>query len=278
MRFRLFLIGLITLVSLPAFAQIDPSGEWNPRFHEDQPERLAGPEIGDYLGLPINDAARLRGDSWDASLLTLPEHQCKPHPADYSPRGPANLRIWKEVDKESQETIAYHTHISWQAPERTIWMDGRPHPPDYAAHTWQGFSTGKWEGDVLTVTTTHLKTGWIRRNGIPRSDRAVLTEHWIRHGDYLTLVSIITDPAYLTEPFIRTTNWILDPRQQIAPYPCGAVVEVERPKGSVPHHLPGTNTFLDEFPKRFSLPEVAARGGAETMYPEFQQKMKASGK
>jgi hypothetical protein len=264
------------VVSLPLFAQIDPSGEWNPRFHEDNPERLAGPEIGDYLGLPINDAARLRGDSWDASILTLPEHQCKPHPADYSPRGPANLRIWKEVDKESQQTIAFHTHISWQAPERTIWMDGRSHPPDYAAHTWQGFSTGKWEGDILTVTTTHLKTGWIRRNGIPRSDRAVLTEHWIRHGDYLTLVSIITDPAYLTEPFIRTTNWILDPRQQIAPYPCASVVEVERPKGSIPHHLPGTNTFLSEFPKRFNLPEAAARGGAETMYPEFQEKIKAA--
>src|SRR5881296_1620244 len=78
---------------------LDLSGEWAPRFHEDQPERIPGPEIGDYLGLPINDAARLRADSWDASLLTLPEHQCKPHPADYSPRGPANLRITKEVDK-----------------------------------------------------------------------------------------------------------------------------------------------------------------------------------
>ena len=68
------------------------------------------------------------------------------------------------MDKDSQQLIAFHTHISWQAPERTIWMDGRDHPPDYVPHTWQGFSTGKWEGDVLTVTTTHLKTGWIRRN------------------------------------------------------------------------------------------------------------------
>ena len=101
-------------------------------------------------------------------------------------RGPANLRIWKEVDTDTQQIIAYHTHISWQAPERTIWMDGRPHPPEYAPHTWQGFSTGKWEGDMLTVTTTHLKNGWIRRNGIPRSDRATVTEHWIRHGDHLT--------------------------------------------------------------------------------------------
>jgi len=279
MRFALIVtLSLVTtiLLSVPALAQMDPSGEWAPRFHEDQPERLAGPDIGDYLGLPINDAARLRGDSWDASLLTLPEHQCKPHPADYSPRGPANLRIWKEVDKDSQQLIAYHTHISWQAPERTIWMDGREHPPEYAAHTWQGFSTGQWEGDTLTVTTTHLKTGWIRRNGIPRSDRATLVEHWVRHGDYLMLVSIVTDPVYLTEPFIRTSNWVLDPRQQIAPYPCEAVVEVERPKGTIPHHLPGTNTFLGEFPKKYGVPEVAARGGAETMYPEFQSKMKTA--
>jgi hypothetical protein len=262
---------LILLLSAPAFAQMDPSGEWAPRFHEDQPERIPGPEIGDYLGLPINDAARMRADIWDASILTLPEHQCKPHPADYGPRGPANLRIWKEVDQESQQLIAYHTHISWQAPERTIWMDGRPHPPEYAAHTWQGFSTGKWEGDVLTVYTTHLKIGWIRRNGIPRSDKATLTEHWIRHDDLLTLVSIVTDPAYLTEPFIRTTDWVLDPRQVIAPYPCEPVTEVVRAPGVVPNFLPGTNRFLGEFPAKHGISPAAARGGAETMYPEYQQ-------
>jgi len=80
---RVSLAGVLmaaTLVTVPAFAQIDPSGEWAPVFHEDQPERIPGPEIGDYLGLPITDTARLRADTWDASLLTLPEHQCKPHP------------------------------------------------------------------------------------------------------------------------------------------------------------------------------------------------------
>src|SRR5207302_1865937 len=120
MKFRLIVALVIAFLGVPAFAQVDPSGEWAPRFHEDQPERIPGPEIGDYLGLPINDAARLRGDSWDASLLTLPEHQCKPHPADYSPRGPANLRMWKEIDKDTQQLVAYHTHISWQAPEREL--------------------------------------------------------------------------------------------------------------------------------------------------------------
>lgn len=264
----------ITLAGLPAWAQLDPSGEWAPLFHEDFPERIPGPEIGDYLGLPINDAARLRGDTWDASLLTLPEHQCKPHPSDYAWRGPANLRVWKDVDRETQKLIAFHTHISWQAPERTIWMDGRPHPPDYAAHTWQGFSTGKFEGDMLTITTTHLKNGWIRRNGIPRSDRATVTEHLIRHGNYMTVVVVINDPVYLTEPFVRTTDFEYDARQEIAPYPCEAVTEVIRPKGTVPSHLPGKNLFLDEFPERFGLPVEPTRGGAETMYPEYMLKLK----
>jgi hypothetical protein len=266
---------LAIVLATPAVAQLDPSGEWAPLFHEDQPERIPGPEIGDYLGLPINAASRLRADTWDASLLTLPEHQCKPHPSDYAWRGPANLRVWKEVDRESQQLIAYHTHISWEAPERTIWMDGRPHPPDYAAHTWQGFSTGKFEGDMLTVTTTHLKNGWIRRNGVPRSDRATVTEHIIRHGDFLTVAVIINDPVYLTEPFIRTTDFQADARQVIAPYPCEAVVEVVRPKGSVPSHLPNTNHFIDEFPATYGLPAEAARGGAETMYPEYRLKMKS---
>jgi len=272
LRTRCFL-PILLLAGIPAPAQTDPAGEWSPRYHEDQPERRPGPEIGDYLGLPITNAARLRGDAWDASLLTVPEHQCKPHPSDYSPRGPAELRISKEIDRDTQQLIAYHTHISWEAPERTIWMDGRPHPPANAAHTWQGFSTGKWEGDMLTITTTHLKIGWIRRNGIPRSDRATVVEHWMRHENYLTWMVIITDPVYLTEPFVRTTDFVLDPDQQIAPYPCEVVVEIERPRGAIPHHLPGTNPFLNEFADKHDLPRIAARGGAETMYPEFIQRM-----
>jgi hypothetical protein len=273
---KIAILSLALTLGIPAFAQVDLSGEWAPKFHEDQPERIPGPEIGDYLGIPINDAARLRADSWDASLLTLPENQCRPHPADYSSRGPANLRIWKEMDTATQETIAIHTHISWMAPERTIYLDGRPHPPEYAPHTWQGFSTGKWEGDVLTVKTTHLKEGWIRRNGIPRSEKGTFTEHFIRHGNYLTLVTIVNDPAYLTEPFIRSSDFVLDPTQQIAPYPCEPVVEIERPKGAVPHHLPGTNTFLTEFTERHGIPAEAARGGAETMYPEYRLKLTKS--
>jgi hypothetical protein len=275
-RFKIlgFTLLLVGLLSCPVFAQTDPSGEWENRFHEDEPERVPGPEIGDYLGLPINDAARLRGDTWVATLLELPENQCRPHPSDYAWRGPALLRIWKEVDPQTQKLVAYHTHISWQSPEQTIYMDGRPHPPPYAPHTWQGFSTGKWQGDILTVTTDHLKEGWIRRNGIPRSADAVVTTYLLRHENYLTVAVLISDPAYLTEPFIRTTDFVSAPQQQLAPYPCEVVEEIDRPSGVVPNHLPGANPFLNEFPSEYGIPPDAARGGAETMYPEYQIKLK----
>ena len=270
--FQLVLAG--ALLTTPLLADYDLTGEWGARYHEDQLERIPGPELGDYLGLPITDAARLRADSWDASIATLPEWQCRPHPADYGTRGPADLRIWKDVDNQTQQVIAYHTHVQWQAQERTIWMDGRPHPGADAPHTWQGFSTGKWDGNQLTVTTTHLKEGYIRRNGVPRSDRAVLVEHWIRHGDFLTLVSIINDPVYLSEPFMRTTNWVLTLQQAIDPYPCEVAEEIDRPEGAVPHHLPGANAFLSEFADRNHVSREAARGGAQTMYPEYRIAMK----
>jgi hypothetical protein len=262
------------LMAGPAFAQEDPSGEWSPRYHEDQLERIPGPEIGDYLGLPINAAARMRGDSWDATLIELPENQCRPHSSDYEWRGPTQLRIWKEVDPNTQQVIAYHTHASVWAVEQTIYMDGRAHPPADAPHTWEGFSTGKWEGDMLAVTTDHLKENWVRRNGIPRSDLATVSTHIMRHGNYLTVAVIVYDPVYLTEPFIRTTDFVYTPQQNIAPYPCTSVEEVNRPAGYVPHHLPGTNTFLNEFPANYGIPPEAARGGAETMYPEYRLKMK----
>src|SRR4030081_3283961 len=81
-----------------AASGLDFTGEWAPRFYEDQPERVPGPELGDYLGIPINETARLRGDNWQASIQTLDEWQCRPHSGDYIWRGPSQLRITKEVD------------------------------------------------------------------------------------------------------------------------------------------------------------------------------------
>ena len=139
-----------------------------------------------------------------------------------------------------------------------------------------GFSTGKWEGSMLTVYTTHMKDGWIRRNGLPVSDQATLIEHFIRHGNMFTHVSIVTDPVYLTEPLIKTQDFNqVIPEGQNWVYPCSSVVEIERPRGAVPHYLPGENPFLHEYADKFKIPLEAVLGGAETMYPEYQAKLRA---
>jgi hypothetical protein len=278
LRFRnlvpLFAFIAAMILIPPAFAQVDLSGEWGQKVHEDLPERGHGPEIGDYTGLPINDQARARADAWTAEKWTMPEHECEPHPADYAPRGPGSMRIWADMNPLSFDITAWHTELNWMQPLRTIYMDHRPHPSEDAPPTWQGFSTGEWSGDMLKVTTTHLKEGWIRRNGLPRSDRATMTEYYIRHGDYFTLVTMVQDPVYFTEPFVRTSNWILDLGYQPVPSTCIPANEVGHPKGYVAFHMPGENPFLHEYADVFGIPYEAARGGAEQMYPEYIEKLK----
>lgn len=271
---RILLIAASFAVAPLASAQLNLVGYWEPIFHEDMEERIPGPSMGDYLGLPITDAARLRAESWDASLLSVPEHQCKPHPSTYGFRGVGTLRIYEERDEKTQQLMKIHTHIAWQAQHREIWMDGREHPPEYARHTWQGFSTGHFEGDVLVVYTTHLKAGWMRRNGLPLSDQATMTDRFYRHGDILTHVMIIEDPTYLTEPLVKTNGFMLNPAGTMDSYPCETVTEVEHPEGYVPHFLPGRNPFIAEFAEKHNLPLKAAMGGAETALPEFAEEMK----
>ena len=271
--YRVVFTMLVSASANSVYAQADLAGMWAQRFHEELPERGEGPEIGDYTGLPVNDAARLRADSWDASKWTVPERQCEPHPADYAPRGPANLLIGRTVDSVSQEVVSWDVTVNWSLQQRTIFMDGRPHPSPNAQHSWQGFSTGEWDGDMLRVTTTHLKEGWVRRNGLPRSDKATLTEYFIRNQDYLTLVTIVEDPVYLTEPLIRTSDWVLDPGLRIGPFSCIPAIEIERPRGAIYHNLPGTNPFLMEFAERHGIPFEASRGGAHTMYPEYRSEL-----
>jgi cyclase len=262
-----------------AWAQSSLAGNWTSlRTHEDDQDRGPGPDLGDYSGLPINEAARLFADSWDASRLTLQEHQCRVHVAPYIYHGPLNLRIWEEKDPQTQQVIAVKNYISTYEQTRTIWMDGRPHPSPYAPHTFMGFSTGTWDGHTLTVVTTHLKQGWLRRNGVPESDQTTLYERFTRHGRYLQHMVIMTDPVYLAEPMIRTSDFVINEGDGGNwRWPCEYVEEISgRPKGEVPHHLPGTNPFLKEFAERTKAPMAGVRGGAETIYPEYAARLKAS--
>jgi hypothetical protein len=269
------MIGCLLLsVSIAAFGQADFSGNWAPLYHEDYPERIPGPEVGDYMGIPINDAARLRADSYDADRISVvAEYQCRPHGADYSMRGLANMRVDNIIDQDTQRLVAVHTRMNFQEMERTIWLDGRPHPPELAPHSFQGFSTGTWDYNMLNTYTTHLKESYLRRNGLPRSDKATFTEHWIRHGNYLTVTTVITDPAFLTEALVRSQTWVLDPGQQMGKDFCEYVAEIPKPPDVVPNHLPGANPFLHEVADWYGLSYEATRGGAQTLYPEYRTKM-----
>jgi hypothetical protein len=159
------------------------------------------------------------------------EYQCRPHSGDYSMHGLSSLRIWREIDPSNQKLISFRTHTGFMGMERIIWMDGRPHPPEWADHTWQGFSTGTWDGNMLTIVTTHLKPGYTKRNGIPSSDKRTITEHWTMHGNYLTAIVVDDDPVFLSEPLIRSSSWVRDPNQRIGPAFCEPAPEVPHARG-----------------------------------------------
>jgi hypothetical protein len=271
-RLLLFLAVTALLTSAPVRAQVDFAGTWGQKFQEDIAER-GDAAIGDYVSLPINDATRMRADAWDAEQWTMVEHLCHAHPIDYAPRGPSQMRIWSDIDPMTQGVMAWHTILSYMLPQRTIYMDGRPHPPEWAAHTWQGFSTGEWVGDMLKVTTTHLKEGYFRRNGLARSEKATITEYFFMDENNLTDLAIINDPVYLTEPFVLSTDWVRDVGKQLSPNFCISTVEITHPKGWVAYHLPGHNPWLHEYSDKTGIPYDAIRGGAETMYPEYQKKL-----
>ena len=256
-------------LSAPLVAQMDFAGEWAPVQDEDN---TGNPHIGEFIGIPMSEAGRLRSEAWSSSYMTLPEWQCRPHGAMYISRGPSQVRIWKEVDPVSRQITAWHAE--WlRSIDNPYYMDGRARPSELAPHTWGGFSTATYEGEMLKITTTHLKEDYYRRNGVPSSDRATLTQYWIRRGDYLTWVTIAYDPIYLTEPMIRSSEYRLALNQQIPPYPCTVVDEVDRPKGVVPHELPGTNPYLGEFGQKYDIPIEATGGGAASMYPELERKI-----
>jgi cyclase len=251
---RLILAAVLLVIGAsPAFAQVSFVGDWSGRYHEDQPDRVPGEEPGDFSGLPINDAARMFGDSWDVARHSVLEHQCAPYTLPYMFFGPNQFRIWEEKNPDTQELVSIEMYMGTYQQRRTIWLDGRPHPPEYAPHTYMGFSTGEWNGDTLTITTTHIKAGYFRR------------------GNLLSQVTIATDPVYLTEPYIRSQEFVqMDRGNQNWLYNCEYAMELPKDKNEVPHYLPGQNPWLGEFEAKHAMPKEGVRGGAETLLPDWK--------
>jgi hypothetical protein len=258
---------------------VEIAGFWNDLFHEDLWDRRSGLLVGDFTGVPLNDAGKLAAASWEPGWFAIPEEQCRPHTGIYAPRGPSNIHISKIVNPETQTVLRYDLFMGTPS-ERTIFMDGRPGPPEYAPHTFSGFSTGQWEGLALKFTTTHTRAGYLQRNGTPHSDQAVGTEWFVRQGDTLLLIALVDDPGYLSEGLMRTTNWKLERTPQRPPRAltdCNPFEVADERGGQekhfVPHYLPGQYEVHKEFQTTFGIPQEAAFGGAETLYPEYRTKL-----
>src|SRR6185295_6896980 len=284
------LLAVAMLVSASAFAQParpgtppDIAAEWNLQSNED-PGQIGGagqPALGDYLGIPFNDAGRMRADTTAESIWGTPEYSCRPHTAPHQWRGLGGARILKEQDPLTREIKAYHIQFM-RSLDWPIYMDGRPHPPAWAPHTWTGFSTGEWVGNTLKVTTTHLKDGYLRRGGPQTSDMYAMTDFITRHGDILTVVTVIDDPVYQDEPYVQSTTYVLNTTATTNTETCNASEFSENggtDRHHVPHFLPGQNTALTEWLKNEKwIPEEATRGGVKTTYPEYAATLKGTTK
>jgi hypothetical protein len=258
----------LVAASVPLVAEVDLAGSWASATIGDDVLLL-----GDYTGIPYNDAGRAKALAYSQSQMSEPEKVCLFYPQTQLFAGPFGLGITRQTGPDGK--VIGWTLAGWEdrAP-MMIWMNGRQSPSLLAPHERAGFTTGHWEGDVLVSHTTHMKIGFIRRNGASHSDQAALTIHFLRHGDLLTLAAALDDPNYLSEPLYWTRSFRKTRNQvELLDGPCVQGDEGVA-EGAVPHFLPGQNPFMDEMNKSFHIPVIASQGGAETMYPEFRKKIK----
>ncbi|MSO31002.1 MAG: hypothetical protein EXQ48_08715 [Acidobacteria bacterium] len=209
-----------------ADAAIDITGTWVSVISEDWALRMVTPKKGDYTRVPMTPAARAIADSWDPAKDEAAKEQCKAYGAPGVMRQPGRLRIsWQD-----DQTLKVELEAGNQT--RVFHFNPAPSP---AQPSWQGHSQAQWQytlnpprtGD-LKIETTRLRAGYLRKNGIPYSANATMTEYYHRmtvpNGDvWLTIVSEITDPENLREPFVQSTHFKkLGAGAAFKPEPCSA--------------------------------------------------------
>jgi hypothetical protein len=204
-----------------ANAPEDIAGYWVSVVTEDWRFRMVTPAKGDYASVPLNPEGRKVADTWDPAKDEAAGEQCKSYGAPGLMRVPGRLHItWSD-----ENTIKVETDAGTQT--RTFHF-GVPAPANEPA-SLQGYSVATWDGPPpgrgargpmragsLKVVTTHLKPGYLRKNGVPYSANAVLTEYYSRttetNGDsWLIITTIVEDPMYLQQPFITSTHFKLQP-------------------------------------------------------------------
>jgi hypothetical protein len=206
-------------------APIDLTGYWVSLVTEDWRYRVATPPKGDYNSVPLNAAGRKAADAWDPARDQAAGEQCRAYGAGGVMRLPGRLHVEWQDDR----TLTIATDAGTQV--RTLYFDSKT----TGAGDWQGNSQASWDrmtgpmgagllfggggfgvgnagGGSLKVVTKGMKPGYLRKNGVPYSADAVITEYFDRFdlpgGDALLVVATeVLDPAYLAQPFWTSTHF-----------------------------------------------------------------------
>jgi hypothetical protein len=212
-------------------APIDLTGYWVAVVTEDWKFRMVTPRKGVYQTLPLNAEGRKVGDTWDPARDEAAGEQCRAYGAGNIMRVPGRLHVtWADAT-----TLQIDTDAGSQT--RLLRFDPAAAPP--SAPTWQGHSLASWQlgpggrgvqnrGGGLKVTTTHLRAGYVRKNGAPYSDKAVVTEYFdlneLPNGDrWLTVTTKVDDPVYFTRPYLTSSDFKKLPSSAgWNPVPCSA--------------------------------------------------------
>jgi hypothetical protein len=208
-----------------AGAPEDITGYWVSVVTEDWRFRMITPPKGDYSSLPLNAEGRKLADVWDPAKDEASGEQCKAYGAAAVMRQPGRLHItWQD-----ENTLRIDTDAGTQT---RLFQFGASQPAP-GEPAWQGYSVAHWDipeagrgaapgpgqmrdvkaaGGSLKVITTHMRPGYLRKNGVPYSGNATLTEYYSRtnesNGDsWLIVTTIVQDPEYLNQPFITSTHF-----------------------------------------------------------------------
>ncbi len=208
-----------------AAAPIDLTGYWVSVVTEDWRWRMLTPPRGDYASVPLNPAGKRVADSWDPAKEA--SDGCKPYGAAALMRVPGRLHITWQDDA----TLKIETDAGRQV---RLLHFRQPATPG-GERSWQGYSAAEWETigirggaalggargappprvGSLKVVTTNLRAGYLRRNGVPYSEDVIVTEYFDRLKSYdvewLTVLTQVDDPTYLTQPFITSTHFKREP-------------------------------------------------------------------
>jgi hypothetical protein len=199
-----------------ASAPIDLTGYWVAVVNEDWRFRMITPRKGDYVGVPITKEALQVINAWDPAADDKAGNQCKSYGAGAIMRVPGRIRItWQDDTTMRLET---------DAGTQTRLFQFSPAPVPEPKPTWQGTSAARWEipagrggpaarrGGSLTVVTTKMRAGYLRKNGVPYSENATVTEYFdlaaqSAGGQLMVVTTVVDDPRYLTQPFIVSSHF-----------------------------------------------------------------------